>query len=111
MNNIEPDEFFINFKEGFLEIYNGEVIPNNILLRTSELSTVVSRKNSTSDFIDRRLICYMVLFSDGSGAMVPWIYRFTDRISLIKGEDLIPKEEDENILDNIDFDSEFEFAF
>ena len=113
MDNIDKKNFYIVFSPFFLKNFNNAIVPNANILRTTELMMAEAIENIENDFVDGRAECYKLYFSGNKDdyVMVPTLYKYLDYIIVMEGKRLLPKEGEQNILDNLDVEKEFEFEF
>ena len=112
MNHVEVEDSFIVLNNSFLAEFKILMpLAQEMTSGMANLFRVQSMEASTNDFSEIKEPCFMILYSGGGGEMIPVRYINRGLISLVKGSHLIPRKEDKNVLDGLDFDNEFNFSF
>jgi len=113
MDKIDKKKFYIVFSPFFLKNYNNTVVPNANILRTTELMMAEDIQVIENDFVSGLADCYNLYFSENKNdyIMVPTLYKYLDYIIVMEGKNLLPREGEEGILDNLDVENEFIFQF
>lgn len=111
MIQIESSESYVVLSEELIEGFDGSVIPDPAVLRTTELCRVVNEEPAKTPFFGEVIDSIELEFlSDGTRVLVPTVYQHLGRFYTFSGRKLIADGGDEKIFENIDFEKEFIFS-